>query len=432
MIRYIILSSLIWGVSVLLYTFVFRNEKYFNHNRIFLLVTILLGLVIPLIPNLNLFQSDILSSMGSNLSVNLPELTITGATQQQLNSDGLYIYLGIVILYSVGVIITSITLIRSIFVLRNYRNRGKTILRNGYKLVIIEETIVAFSFLSTIYINKDIYNSPNKTSILSHEVVHVAQGHSYDILLLEILKVVFWFNPIVYVFRILINETHEYIADNYVIQKISKKTYGELLINQLQSGVQYNIANYFINSLIKNRIKMMYKTKSKRKWKYLIAFPVIVSLILLVNACDSSIDAGQSNSITQQNKGLGNDKAQIYQIAEEMPRFPGCENDNSLSEDGKSLCSNKKLYQYIYRKLKYPKQAMTQGIEGKVVVKFVVDKSGKVKNIVKLHDIGGGCGDAVVKVFEQMKDIKWIPGKQGGKDVSVFYTLPVVFKLDSN
>ncbi len=121
---------------------------------------------------------------------------------------------------------------------------------------------------------------------------------------------------------------------------------------------------------------------------------------------------------------------EIFQIVEDMPRFPGCEDmEGSLAE--KEACSREKLLAFIYDNIVYPDSARLKGIEGTVVVRFVVDKTGKIINDTLLKDIGGGCGEAaleMVKIMNEMPE-KWVPGKQGDQAVNVYYTLPVKFRI---
>jgi len=123
------------------------------------------------------------------------------------------------------------------------------------------------------------------------------------------------------------------------------------------------------------------------------------------------------------------DVPDIISFAEEMPLFPGC--DDVTNQEEKRKCSTKKLYEYIYSNIKYPKIAQESSIEGKVTLRFVVDKTGNISKVNILRDIGGGCGQAALKAIEKMKNMskKWIPGKQAGRPVSVWFTLPVVFEL---
>ena len=123
------------------------------------------------------------------------------------------------------------------------------------------------------------------------------------------------------------------------------------------------------------------------------------------------------------------DNDEVISLVEKMPRFPGCEDKPNNEE--KEKCSLYKLMQYIYKNLKYPAIARESSIEGRVVVRFIVDKKGKISNVQIMRDIGGGCGEAAAKVIKDMNNLpqSWIPGQQGGHKVRVYYTLPILFRL---
>lgn len=127
---------------------------------------------------------------------------------------------------------------------------------------------------------------------------------------------------------------------------------------------------------------------------------------------------------------IESDVEEIFKIAEQMPRFPGC--DDKGSDKEKDLCSQSKLLSYLYKNIKYPALAKEVGVQGQVVVQFVVDRDGSITNINLIRDIGAGCGDAAMSVIESMNLMgkKWTPGKQRGKPVKVIFTLPIKFKLD--
>jgi protein TonB len=117
-------------------------------------------------------------------------------------------------------------------------------------------------------------------------------------------------------------------------------------------------------------------------------------------------------------------------IAEQMPRFPGCE-DMEGTRAEKQKCAEKKLLDYIYANLKYPVIAIQNGIVGRSTLRFVVDTEGNIRDIKVLQDPGGGCAAAAAQVINSMNNMpeKWIPGKQRGRAVKVLYTLPIYFKL---
>ncbi|MEM9917237.1 MAG: energy transducer TonB [Bacteroidota bacterium] len=121
---------------------------------------------------------------------------------------------------------------------------------------------------------------------------------------------------------------------------------------------------------------------------------------------------------------------EIFQVVEEMPRFPGCENESDKNK--RKDCANKKMLEFIYKNIKYPPIARENGVEGTVVIRFVVGKDGSVEEPTILRDIGAQCGSEAMRVVKMMNSMgkKWVPGKQRGKPVKVYFNLPVKFRLE--
>lgn len=124
------------------------------------------------------------------------------------------------------------------------------------------------------------------------------------------------------------------------------------------------------------------------------------------------------------------DVDEIFVRAEEMPRFPGCEELNAKAE--KQQCADRKLLEFIYKNIKYPAIARENGIEGTCVIQFVVDKNGQIKDAKAVRDIGAQCGQEALRVVNLMneKGITWTPGKQRGRAVNVQFSLPIKFRLE--
>jgi len=120
------------------------------------------------------------------------------------------------------------------------------------------------------------------------------------------------------------------------------------------------------------------------------------------------------------------DEEEIFKVVEDQPSFPGCENISDKAE--KKKCADEKMLQFIYGNIKYPAIARENGVEGMVVVKFVVEKDGSITAAEVVRDIGAGCGAEALKVVNMMP--KWEPGKQRGRPVRVQFNLPVKFKLE--
>lgn len=120
---------------------------------------------------------------------------------------------------------------------------------------------------------------------------------------------------------------------------------------------------------------------------------------------------------------------EAFVIVDEMPVFPGCENIED--KDEQKLCTEKELLKYMYQNITYPIEARENGIEGLVVLQFVIDEEGKVSGVHSLRGIGGGCEEEAVRVVESMNTMPtlWTPGQQEGEKVKVRYNLPIRFKL---
>jgi periplasmic protein TonB len=116
----------------------------------------------------------------------------------------------------------------------------------------------------------------------------------------------------------------------------------------------------------------------------------------------------------------------IWAIAENMPYLAEC--DQTTAEEERNKCTQKTLLEFIRKNLKYPEIAKSSTIEGTVVLTFVIDREGNMKDITIARDIGGGCGQAAVKALSGLS--KWKPGKQNNVAVHVKYNIPIKFKLD--
>jgi TonB family protein len=297
---------------------------------------------------------------------------------------------------------------------------------------------------------------------------HIKQGHTFDVLILEIMTVFQWFNPFMWILKRVIRENHEYLADQAVLKAgISPAQYKHLLLNQAV-GFQLEIANNFNSSLIKKRIKMISKIKSSKFAISKIVFGVLVAAALVIAfACEqketleaepvadeqivkihlSTIEDGKvqiegtaeeieklKKMFTEESgfkittdslgnvfmmkkaivtpKSLKSDE-QVFFIVEEMPEFPGGEME---------------LRKHIANNIEYPEVAKKNGIKGKVYVTFVVGKDGLVKDAKIARGVDPSLDGEALRVVNNLP--KWKPGKQRGEAVNVSYTIPINFALE--
>lgn len=121
----------------------------------------------------------------------------------------------------------------------------------------------------------------------------------------------------------------------------------------------------------------------------------------------------------------------VLRSADEMPRFPGCE-DMEASVRDKKKCADKEMLEFVYRNYRYPAEARRIGVEGTVVISFIIEKNGMVSDPKIVRDIGGGCGEEALRVVRLMQEqsIRWTPARQNGQPVRCMHNLPVKFKLN--
>ncbi|MEM9990883.1 MAG: TonB family protein, partial [Bacteroidota bacterium] len=126
---------------------------------------------------------------------------------------------------------------------------------------------------------------------------------------------------------------------------------------------------------------------------------------------------------------IGADGEEIFKTVERMPMFPGCEHIENYAE--RKQCADRKMLEFIYENIEYPKEAYAQKVEGTCVVQFVVNKNGQVCDAKVVRDIGAGCGAESLRVVELMKEkgIQWNPSTHHNRLKFVQINLPVKFRI---
>lgn len=188
----------------------------------------------------------------------------------------------LLLIYTSGVIISVfLFLYRITTVIQLIRSSRRRYL-NGVRLNIVDEDIPAFTFGKYMVISKQDYEN-NSKAIIIHELSHIKQGHFYDLMLMELVKIIYWFNPLVYLMNRDIKEIHEFQADEHTIKTGIDAINYQLLI--IQKGVgqhKFALANSFNHCQIKNRITMMNKSKNSKFWSWKVAtfLPLLVLLLM--------------------------------------------------------------------------------------------------------------------------------------------------------
>jgi hypothetical protein len=287
-------SGICLAILFAMYWLFLRRETYFRFNRFYLLSTIIIAFTLPL-GNLSLFENGngVSALVGiSNVvdSIRIPAVTIAAGSDSGLNQSYNWQDLAVVI-YLIGASLLFGRTILGIARVTILKKKGKVVHKDGYSIVYMKQKLSPFSFLKTIYLNDSLPDGPDKSSIISHERIHIRQLHTYDNLFVEFFLAIFWFNPFMWFLKGALRNTHEYLADNGVlVGNTSRTSYQSLLLKQI-IGLAPIVVTSSFNSTIKKRIKMMCRNKSSvlAKFKPLFLVPMII-LLTLVFACNEILE----------------------------------------------------------------------------------------------------------------------------------------------
>ncbi len=392
----------------LLWKLLLSRETFHRFNRVTLLVVMVLAIVLPWI------QFTIASPTPvANPIVMLEELIITpdsAAQPEQVNSFWNIMNIANV-LYFIGVALVAAWLLHSQWSLHRLLRKGrKELLPSGITLHIVPGDQAPFSYFKHIVINEQDYQD-NQREILAHEQAHFRLGHSWDVLFIELMTMFQWWNPAAWLIGRELRQVHEYEADEAVVnQGVDVKQYQLLLIKKSVGDQLFSMANNFNYQSLKKRIRMMTINKSNR-WKRLgaLAAVPVIAMALLAFANPTTETADELVVVAYNEPEVSED---VYESVEQMPQFPGGEAE---------------MMKYLAQNIQYPVNAARNNVEGRVVLQFVVEKDGRIGEVKIARTVDPELDAEALRVVKSMPN--FIPGRQHGKPVAVWYTIPISFKL---
>ncbi|MDH5706482.1 MAG: hypothetical protein OEZ45_10745 [Candidatus Aminicenantes bacterium] len=352
-ILYLVESGVCLAFFYIVYWIFLKKETFFNLNRLFLVSSIGLSLIIPLIR----ISAPITSRA-------LFERTYPAGPPPASQTASLGVSDVLLLIYFTGVGFLLLRFGFKLLLVFLMIRRNGVQKYNGLKVVFIERSCSPFSFFNYVFVNRSNVSDDDFQRIISHEMIHIKQYHSLDLIILELITIYQWFNPFVWPYKGSLKETHEYLADDAVIaQGCSAAKYQLLIFEQHVGAKLFEFANNFNQSQIKRRITMLTRGKSKRwaKLKMLTMLPIIC---LLVFAFADSKAAATSSQASQ-------DNADAIFLAPEEGRSPVLD-DQKKAEDQKKkekLMEIEKAVQEL--KMKYEKTddpALKKKIKEKITV----------------------------------------------------------------
>jgi len=303
---------------------------------------------------------------------------------------------------------------------------GKKVRYGRYSIIETNNSMVPFSLFKWIMINPDKYSSHEIKQVIAHEKIHAFQLHSLDLIIIEVLVILFWFNPFIYWYRKSIREVHEYLADEAVLRNgFDKMSYQQLLLKQASGSRLIGLTSTFCYSLSKNRLKMltMMKSKNSSKFKLALAIPLAISFMVFFTSSVDFVNASNNTGLVtieqkdtvktiNEQKKVNED---IYYKVDKMPTFQGKKSAHFRN--------------FVMENLKYPEEAVKNKLSGEVYVSFTIDKKGNLVDaevITRAHQV---LDTEALRVTNLSP--KWKPGENQGEKVNVRFTFPVVFALQN-
>ena len=497
------------AVFYMFYRLMLSRETFHRVNRIVLLATAVVSFMLPFCV-ITLHETVVMPAPQASVEVGNMVAEVAEPVVPLWQSLLPYVF-------TIGVVITLGHTLWSIFrIMRLIKESEQHPQADGIVVCVTGNAQMSpFSWMHYIVMNRRDYEEQD-AAILAHERGHIRLRHSWDVVFVDMLTALQWFNPAMWMLRMDLRAIHEYEADAAVLsQGINARQYQYLLVTKAAGIGGYSIANGISHSTLKNRITMMLHKKSQKSHllKLLVLLP-IVAVALVLNAqtvkdvvyasadkdshevvvvesavqdaaAPIAVDEGAAEAKTVKVKGqvvsvddgkpiigavvqvagskrgavtdtegkfaieapvgakvnvlyvgyktemfvVSSDEgkyntlismqkegeAQVFDVVEEMPEYPG----------GISA-----MMQYLSANVKYPEEAHKKGIQGRVIVTFVVGKDGSISDAKLMRRVDPLLDAEALRVTNSMP--KWKPGRQNGEAVAVKYTIPVTFKLGSN
>ena len=296
---YIIKSGALLLLFYCAYYFLLRKETFFNSNRWFLLAGLFTSVILPFIVYTKTIWIDPTPAL-ENYQIYTPQ----NHTQEAFTINWNLVLIAV---YSIVLLALLIKFAIDFYSLNSVLKGKKIQQQADFKFIDVKENIAPFSYFDYIVYNSSLYSPSELESIIEHEKVHSEQNHTIDVLLSRIFCVLFWFNPIIWLYKKSILQNLEFIADNEAAQKISdKKAYQYALLKITTHENCVAITNHFYQSLIKKRIVMLNTNQSKKRnsWKFGVVIPALVAFVILFQVEVIAKEKQQTVKVSGENKSV--------------------------------------------------------------------------------------------------------------------------------
>lgn len=485
--------------------FVFlRNEKAFTFTRCFILITPILAILFPLIsipvgfekPGISLEQTEFFRALTVQstpddfvATFGLPEVTVQSSKLPLLWEIKDYL----VFIYLTIIFLLTFRLFWNFVQLRMIWERGwyqtKFNLKHNYFLIPTFGLTPIFSYFNKLFWDDTQELMPHeKEQIIKHEIEHIRQGHSWDVIYYQILSILFWFNPAIHLMRSALIDVHEYLADENVINKTqNSENYPKLIVKMAFKGIDLPIGNYFIRSTTLKRIMMMKNPKKINWFKTTMVVPISLMLLALVSmktetgkhlipfnitenieeikklliVSQDSLEVGikvkkiknpqhyefisprENQSLTAQIgelqyefTGINSDEEYIKvrglinnlrSTSKITKSYPNARYKHQVDSPAEPLSGREEWNKKIISQVKVPQKELDLGLGGIIEVEFVVSKEGEIQNPIIKKSYGAGLDNQLLDIIKQDPQNKWVAAKSNGKTIDMVTTASFAF-----
>ena len=447
-------GAVLIAVFYLFYRLLLAKETFHRVNRVVLLLTAVMSFVLPLCV-FTMHETVVVAAMPA---VEVGEVRAVVADEPPVPLW----QMALPVLFIIGIVATlgyTVTSLAKLMLLIRHSEKHQQ--EDGVVICVTDHQVSPFSWMHYIVLSRQDYAEHNE-AVLAHERGHICLRHSWDVLLVDTLTALQWFNPAMWMLRQDLRAIHEYEADGAVLsQGFNARQYQYLLITKAASIGGYSIANGISHSTLKNRIHMMLHKESRRSHLLkLLALVPIVGTAMALNAetvtdyqyqtphkkqiikkgkkaATVKTDGGNEivvieRTVTPQNtecnatlserepvempNGMEVDKTKkAFDVVEQMPQYPG----------GPAA-----LMQFLAQNIRYPEEAHKAGVQGRVIVSFVVETDGSISEAKAVKSVSSELDAEALRVINCMPN--WNPGRQNGEVVRVKYVVPVTFRLQDD
>ena len=428
---YILKSAACLAVFYLFYKLLMSRDTFHRFNRFALLGLLVLSSLLPLVE----------ASVNSPAAVQETMLTLEqlllladiqpeGESMAAATPSATVLWLRAALLvYLTGIVFFIARNLCSLARLGRLIRQGKREALDSYlpdrkeknvRLVVHDHDIAPFSWMHWIVIaRKDL--EENGREILIHELAHIRNRHSWDLLLADLCIFVQWFNPAAWLLKQELQNIHEYEADETVLREgVNARNYQMLLIKKAVGTRLYSMANSFNHSSLKKRITMMLKEKSNpwARAKYLYILPLAALAVTAFARPEVSAVADEISAVKVIAPAVHDSIQPNVQPAvaapssalDQMPEFPG---------------GMEALNTYLRNNIRYPQEAQKAGIQGRVIIQFIVSKDGSITDAEVVESVDPQLDAEGLRLIKNMP--RWKPGMRKGQAIRVKQTLPIRF-----